>query len=168
MCHSSEYCSGSPPPPTVSFPLSLPLPPTPGGCPSLLSIVQQYPQCIYLEDCSGLQCIPAFGYVHSATAVVEKCQDPVTAELTLERNGQTVFQQVFDSSDVVENGLHLWVEMNRNDTHLDLSVKVMDTIIYIVFCITSSFSFSCAILPPSQLISSNISPSSLLPLPQVH
>ena len=88
--------------------------------------------------------------------MVEKCQDPVTVELTLERNGQTVFQQVFDSTDVVEDKFQLWVEMNRNDTHLELWVKDMDAVTLFLFYTTSS-SFSHYSYTPSQINTSCIS-----------
>ena len=93
-------------------------------CLSWIPIVEQYPHCGYLTDCSGLTCLTNYGYIHTATVSVEKCVDPVRAELTLESGGDVLFQRNFTESEDVDEGYRVLVDMQRNNTHLQFSVSL--------------------------------------------
>ena len=68
-------------------------------------------------------CYTHSSHIHTATLLLkEKCDDPVTVELILERNGEIVFQGNFTESSQVEKFGS--VDMQRNDTHLQFSVSV--------------------------------------------
>ena len=100
------------------------------GCLWWLPAVLNLPECSYLLDCQGVQCINYYGTVEKSSVFIgERCADPIAVQLELaDHNDVIVFRGNFtESSDfrsVLSQELYTGhVDISRNDTELSVSVS---------------------------------------------
>ena len=100
------------------------------GCLWWLPAVLNLPECSYLLDCQGVQCINYYATVEKSSVFIgERCADPIAVQLELaDHNDVIVFRGNFtESSDfrsVLSQELYTGhVDISRNDTELSVSVS---------------------------------------------
>ena len=100
------------------------------GCLWWLPAVLNLPECSYLLDCQGVQCINYYGTVEKSSVFIgERCADPIAVQLELaDHNDVIVFRGNFAESSefrsVLSQGVYTGhVNISRNDTELSVLVS---------------------------------------------
>lgn len=86
--------------------------------------------CEAFGNCSGMQCQQFQDFSGFASFTVDKCQDPVAIQLhvfSTDDAGIDFQEEFVNSRTTVYNGLNVFVEMMRDFTTLNVSVRTVSS-----------------------------------------